>query len=477
MGGRDVGLPRPEETMAWTLRDGEADTVVKGPALDFFQEWMEFRTQRPRGEAMTILFASTTQGWWAAGYINYLWEQGLRGNQVTKEVNALRLSFERMGWSGCLCWDTMPVKVALATVGRSVVEMRSHMGHRIRMEKFDMNFEAMFTLRGKLVPSEEIWESQPTKEEADAALLYLLAYALFDLGVRGGNLADTGKGGTGMAGERVDKGSEKAEVAEHEKGPGEVWTPREEERYVSRRHETQWRDWTYFFREAEGSLKPVLGHQLSGYWRQYPEAWPERGEVIFPTSKTAGKGKNGGVVVQPVKFGRASPVEKAEFNLMLGFLRWSGCEDPDLPVFFRKPIPEMGCRGEVPGKHRRIRISDLANELKKLAISVGIGHNHLSPISFRKGHVSTCAALGRWEEGKRLEEEMRRMKFRSGQWTANSRVPQTNYLHTGAVVGPFARVSSWAEAVKVGGGFEAWIERQGAEEGVDLDTQRAWTKR
>ena len=76
-----------------------------------------------------------------------------------------------------------------------------------------------------------------------------------------------------------------------------------------------------------------------------------------------------------------------------------------------------------------------------------------------------------------MEEEMRRMKFRSGQWTANSRVPQTNYLHAGAVVGPFARVSSWAVAVKVGGGFEAWIERQGTEEGVDLDAQRAWTKR
>ena len=133
----------------------------------------------------------------------------------------------------------------------------------------------------------------------------------------------------------------------------------------------------------------------------------------------------GGVVVQPVKFGQASPLEKAEFDLMLGFLRWSGCEDPDLPVFFREAIPEVGRTGPVPGKPKRIRISELANELKKLANSVGVGHNHLSPISFRKGHVSTCAALGRWEEEQRLEEEMRRTKFRAGQWTANSRVPSS----------------------------------------------------
>ena len=244
---------------------------------------------------MGILFASASQGWWAAGYIHYLWEQGLRGTQVTKEVNALRLAFQRMGWSECLCWDTMPVKIALSTIGWSVVEMRSHMGLRIRMEKFERCLHGeMFALREKLVPSDGVWESDPTKEQVDATLLYLLAYALFDLGVRGGNLADTGKGGTGRAKGKGGKGSAGAEVAEQDKVPGEVWTLLEEERYVSRRHETQWRDWTYFFREVDGKLRPVLGHQLAGYWRQHPGAWPEKGEVIFPTSKTAGKGTSGG---------------------------------------------------------------------------------------------------------------------------------------------------------------------------------------
>jgi hypothetical protein len=71
------------------------------------------------------------------------------------------------------------------------------MGEKIRTEKYDMNFEALYTMRQKMVPSEDVFSSNPTKEVAYEVILYLLAYVLFDLGVRGGNMADTGKRGSG----------------------------------------------------------------------------------------------------------------------------------------------------------------------------------------------------------------------------------------------------------------------------------------
>ena len=117
---------------------------------------------------------------------------------------------------------------------------------------------------------------------------------------------------------------------------------------------------------------------------------------------------------------------------------------------------------------------DLATAIKTVAVEAGVGHNHISPIGFRKGHVSTNAALGQLEEQRRLAEELRRIKERGHQWAAESQVPQTHYLHAGPDAGPYARVQSWAEAIKVGGGFRSWRERQGVEVGLDLEAQKKW---
>ena len=393
--------------------------------------------------------------------------------QVKTEVGALRGAFKAMGWGHCPCWDSWQVTTALDSCGRTVQELRAHMGEKIRMEKYDMNFEALYTMRQKMVPSEDVFSSDPTKEVAYEVVLYLLAYVLFDLGVRGGNMADTGKRGSGQGKSGTGKTiTENKEKEDTEGDPNKAWTEEEEEKFIAIRHESQARDWTYFVPNGEEELRPIAGHQLAAYWRENPEGWPVKGEVIFPTSKT---GNGSRTVAQPVKFGQASPVEKAEFDLLLNFFKWSAFESPKQPVFLRRAVPEMSRYGHmVRGKPKRVRMRDLATAAETVANAARVGHNHVSPIEFRKGHVSTNAALGRLEEQRRLAEELRRIKERGHHWAAESQVPQTHYLHAGPDAGPYARVQSWAEAIKVGGGFRAWRERQGVEVGLDLEAQKNW---
>jgi hypothetical protein len=126
--------------------------------------------------------------------------------------------------------------------------------------------------------------------------------------------------------------------------------------------------------------------------------------VIFPTSKTGNVSRT---VAQPIQFGQASPVEKAEFDLLLNFFKWSAFENPIQPVFLRRAVPEMSRYGYmVRGKPKRVRMRDLATAAKTVANEARMGHDHVSPIGFRKGHVSTSAALGRLEEQRREAEEL-----------------------------------------------------------------------
>ena len=471
--GADLGMPDPIKLIDWTTEHQTQKSAAKGTAINCFLKWLEFKTQEHREVAMNILCNHATPEWWAMGYIHSLWIDGLRGEQVKTEVGALRGAFKAMGWGHCPCWDSWQVTTALNSCGRTVRELRAHMAEKIRMEKYDMNFEALYTMRQKMVPSEDVFSSNPNKKVAYEVILYLLAYVLFDLGVRGGNMADTGKRGSGRGKSETKRTTSKNRKDEDTgENPNKAWTVEEEEKFIAIRHESQARDWTYFVPNEGEELRPIAGHQLADYWRKNPGGWPVKGEVIFPTSKT---GNGSRTVVQPVKFGQASPVEKAEFDLLLNFFKWSAFENPTQVVFLRRAIPETSIYGHsIRGQPKRIRMRDLATAVKTVAVEAGVGHNHISPIGFRKGHVSTNAALGQLEEQRRLAEELRRIKERGHQWAAESQVPQTHYLHAGPDAGPYARVQSWAEAIKVGGGFRSWRERQGVEVGLDLEAQKKW---
>jgi hypothetical protein len=117
------------------------------------------------------------------------------------------------------------------------------MGEKIRMEKYDMNCEALYTMRQKMVPTEDVFSSNLTKEVAYEVILYLLAYVLFDLGVRGGNMADTGKRGSGRGksgkGKKITENKEKEDTGGD---PNKAWTEEEEEKFIAIRHESQARD-------------------------------------------------------------------------------------------------------------------------------------------------------------------------------------------------------------------------------------------
>jgi hypothetical protein len=74
-----------------------------------------------------------------------------------------------------------------------------------------------------------------------------------------------------------------------------------------------------------------------------------------------------------------------------------------------------------------------------------------------------CFTLGGREEKAEQKRIMDSVIRRGGKWTQDSQVPELFYRVKSADIGPYGRVETWEQAILLGGGFQAWRDRQGAE--------------
>ena len=213
------------------------------------------------------------------------------------------------------------------------------------------------------------------------------------------------------------------------------------------------KDWYFVFASSRenGDDDNVMGHQLPAYWRKWPTRYPKYARLKVPTTKTSGKGRRKAPPLTMV--GRRTQIEAESFAILVNYLFWNRVEDPEAPLFRRRSMGGRDTGG------RMIRIQDLTQEIKAIAILERVEAVHVAANCFRKGYVTTCTALS-VEEQERKKQATLWLARRGGNWAARSDVPQTVYAAPDIDFGPYARVRTWEETIRVGSGFAGWRERQ-----------------
>jgi hypothetical protein len=153
---------------------------------------MNYWTGTSKGMDYFLAGYGGNKGLWPAEFIRYLYFEGLRGEQVRKDISDLKAAFSAEGHNAQI-WDLPEVKTALSCVERTNDEIRARLYGQMANAKYDMVFAAMHELWKRLNVERMVWSAGTTTKEANDMITYLVAYILFDVGVRGGNLASTGK--------------------------------------------------------------------------------------------------------------------------------------------------------------------------------------------------------------------------------------------------------------------------------------------
>ncbi len=84
--------------------------------------------------------------------------------------------------------------------------------------------------------------------------------------------------------------------------------------------------------------------------------------------------------------GRRTKIEAESFALLVRYLFWNRVEDPEAPLFRRRSMGDRDTGG------RMVRIQDLTQEIKTIAILERVEAVHVAANCFRKGYVTTCTA-------------------------------------------------------------------------------------
>ena len=179
--------------------------------------------------------------------------------------------------------------------------------------------------------------------------------------------------------------------------------------------------------------------------------YPKYARVKVPTTKTSGKGRRKAPPLTMI--GRRTPIEVESFAILIKYLFWNREEDPDAPLFRRRSMEVRNTGGHM------IRIQEFTREIKAIAILERVEAIHVAANCFRKGYVTTCTAMS-VEEQERKKRATTWLAQRGGNWAEKSVVPQTVYAAPDIDRGPYARVQTWEEAIRVGSGFAGWRERQ-----------------
>jgi hypothetical protein len=435
---------------------------------------MNYRTGTNKGMDYFLAGYGGNKGLWPAEFVRYLYFEGLRGEQVRKDISDLKAAFAAEGHEAQM-WDLPEVKTALSCVGRTNDEIRARLYGQMANAKYDMVFAAMHELWKRLNVERMVWSRDTTTKEANDMITYLVAYVLFDVGVRGGNLASTGKD-TARKGKTVpaDKlggaaaiNDDTPDLVEDEDGDeipdsGDVPVVANATGHVSR-----CTDWTFAFPDGKGGLRYVLGQDLADHWERYPIDTPEgRAEyiqVIYPTSKTSNSGTGAVKEAVPATMARRSLLESTHVDYMCAWRHWTGKTQANEAFFVRRPLDIHRLPN---GKHTygpfHARLSDVTAHMKAITVEAGVDAKHSSIRSFRKGNLNTMKEMGGEEEAAVQARMIRDVSARGGKWAKGSSVPRNFYLVTTMDIGPYGRVETWEEAVNIGGGFQKWRNRQGA---------------
>jgi hypothetical protein len=93
-----------------------------------------------------------------------------------------------------------------------------------------------------------------------------------------------------------------------------------------------------------------------------------------------------------------------------------------------------------------VRIQDLTQEIKTIAILERVEAVHVAANCFRRGYGTTCTALSAEEQFKREKRATSWLARRGGNWANGSKIPQTVYAASDRDFGQYARVQTWEEA-------------------------------
>lgn len=190
--GDDVtGIARKTVTQEAWLMDPRLRKKVKGnaPRRRFF-EWVAERATRKVPTPHTAEIA--------AEYVRSLNEgtaakkgEGWKGEALQRQINNVKYGFKDTGLDGSI-WESAEVVAALNRARLTIGEIREEAEEQRNKEKYEAHFKLMRTLFLRSGAEGFVFETA-SSGEVDRVLLYVLAYLLFDIGVRGGNLAATDK--------------------------------------------------------------------------------------------------------------------------------------------------------------------------------------------------------------------------------------------------------------------------------------------
>jgi hypothetical protein len=355
-----------------------------------FQEWMDFRTGAVDG--MAVFRPGHPRyggnlGLWPGEFIQYLHEEELRGHQVLSDIQDLKAAFRTEGLDSGI-WDSYEATLAKESCDPDSEEIRATQAKQRLIAKYDMNFEALYILWQETQTETLKWDNQLTGAQADGLLAYIIAYLLFDIGVRGGNLAATGKEkGPAIELEPTEEELDECEANEAAEQALDRRCIFRAKGHISRNH-----DWTFFFTLDNGERVYVTGEGLYAHWKRYPKHTPagtaEYAEVRFPTTKTRQ------ATTTPATIARRSDMEHDAFESILEFKHWNGQSLADEAFFNRRAIASN--RGRYV--FRMARVGDTVKRVKDIAARYEVSKSHISARSFRKGNVTMCFTLGGREE-------------------------------------------------------------------------------
>ena len=175
---------------AWLLDERLRKKVLANAPRRRFFAWVSER------EGRGIATPHTAEV--AAEYVRSLNEgtgskggKGWKGKALLRQISQVKYGFRDTGLDGTM-WQSVEVVAALNRGRLTLGKIREETEEQRNKEKYEAHFQLLRTLFVRSGAEEFIFETA-SSEEIDQVLLYVLAYLLFDIGVRGGNLAATGK--------------------------------------------------------------------------------------------------------------------------------------------------------------------------------------------------------------------------------------------------------------------------------------------
>ena len=441
----------------------EGRTCSDKNELGALTQWTEWVCGVKKAGHLGLDLAGELKGervWWAADYVLFLFKvQKKREEELTRAVADIAAAFTTQLWDARM-WGDKRVKSVVEAGKRNGEELAAKILRKAYNEKYDMNMEFMRKLFDHYRPDTVDWLGDPSTEEVDGALQFLLALCLLDIGMRVGMASPQAIGTerktetSGQGAKAQEPGQSGADESEEEEnGEGE----REKETRQARSHEWKHKDCRYACWGKAGLEFMEGGEEIANFLKENGNDMVVFVQIWFDTSKTSHTGRSGPKVPKWATLGRRSDLESMALDLLVSYIRWNGPRSKEDPILRRKAC--ISRRTGRKGDDRTTRSDDLTAVCKALGEQERVGRGHLSPICFRKGHACLMRALC-IDELKAGEEAMVMVKTRASKWTLKSKVPERHYLANWDDRGPLARMTSWEHGMSLGPGISGWRLRQ-----------------